>query len=141
MLLFILSESELRTALSHYFNTSHVTVYRVRLNIVKINSIFQYISCYCLSPVRFRAVALKTISIHLMLLFICKFHFLKTAGKWISIHLMLLFISTGLKSGNYQPIISIHLMLLFIMTLLIHLILSQNFNTSHVTVYPHKCQS
>ena len=32
-----------------YFNTSHVTVYRVREQFKKRFNIFQYISCYCLS--------------------------------------------------------------------------------------------
>ena len=79
--------------LSRYFNTSHVTVYRCTAYCSTIiMCVFQYISCYCLSPHSCSIYSLFVISIHLMLLFIpvnkrsCKCIYC------ISIHLMLLFI-------------------------------------------------
>ena len=101
--------------LIHYFNTSHVTVYRPTFcatsvvcsisihlmllfivdtgtNLVKKFK-FQYISCYCLSPFSFVP---------------------PTTFVLISIHLMLLFIYHSCPNQPLPCIISIHLMLLFI---------------------------
>ena len=98
----------------HNFNTSHVTVYRRKRNFRSAFVLFQYISCYCLSPLE---------------------QVLKNKHKRISIHLMLLFIDSKFIFNVRKNFISIHLMLLFILE---GLLTSQNwsdFNTSHVTVY------
>ena len=156
MLLFIINTSYSICVISD-FNTSHVTVYQ-----------------------NGSGLALRLISIHLMLLFILFWHCIVFSLPRISIHLMLLFIDdyiwTGNQSAGFQYIscyclsrrmatishihgISIHLMLLFIVGCFKHgrmLCLFQyiscyclselnllrspwfvNFNTSHVTVYPH----
>ena len=142
-----------------YFNTSHVTVYLTGVNQLQYHRLtFQYISCYCLSlqilsrftlSVRFQYISCYCLSRWLVL---CRFKSL------ISIHLMLLFICKGWENARgckiFQYIscyclsekvatlllrkqcISIHLMLLFIMLLFAYRCASgQNFNTSHVTVY------
>ena len=97
-----------------YFNTSHVTVYLIRLSTISLTSIFQYISCYCLS-------------------ILVLFH---SENEFISIHLMLLFIKQKHRTGRRKHGISIHLMLLFILSPM-PLLQSPalHFNTSHVTVY------
>ena len=96
-----------------YFNTSHVTVYLIRLSTISLTSIFQYISCYCLS-------------------ILVLFH---SENEFISIHLMLLFIKQKHRTGRRKHGISIHLMLLFISALASFVLLPRDFNTSHVTVY------
>ena len=117
------------------FNTSHVTVYRRTPQGLNHKTIFQYISCYCLSCVRWFCKTCKQISIHLMLLFITSLSITAYQLPFISIHLMLLFISVAdalaLGRDKFQYIscyclssstctsspslwISIHLMLLFI---------------------------
>ena len=75
---------------------------------------FQYISCYCLSISKSFYNCFLTISIHLMLLFICSGNCSSETAQAISIHLMLLFIGHNLSTAA---------------TL-------RDFNTSHVTVYP-----
>ena len=74
------------------FNTSHVTVYLVRTEPVATIALFQYISCYCLSmPLsfssssmpRFQYISCYCLSILTLLLLV---------QRTISIHLMLLFI-------------------------------------------------
>ena len=80
-------------------------------------SLFQYISCYCLSICRFKRLLNWSISIHLMLLFICLPAIVGKVTSFISIHLMLLFIR----------------MLYRLPSCLL------DFNTSHVTVYLHGC--
>ena len=52
------------------FNTSHVTVYHLAMQIRKERGWFQYISCYCLSFSASKFINDTLISIHLMLLFI-----------------------------------------------------------------------
>ena len=96
-----------------YFNTSHVTVYLFWWIHYRVQIIFQYISCYCLS--------LNTSSVLIPFL--------------ISIHLMLLFILLPVCSLLCMSRISIHLMLLFIEFGRFLNKLSDHFNTSHVTVY------
>ena len=120
-----------------YFNTSHVTVYpywkitSYYLSLISIHlmllfilaffhcfsapSLFQYISCYCLSKDKREPQQVQTdfntshvtvylkinnafskfhnISIHLMLLFIIMPESIWALHSWISIHLMLLFIA------------------------------------------------
>ena len=76
-----------------HFNTSHVTVYRIRNRIKFQIGVFQYISCYCLSsPSIPISTSLIHISIHLMLLFIQYIYSTSSSAGNISIHLMLLFI-------------------------------------------------
>ena len=53
-----------------YFNTSHVTVYRHGGLHNSVSTLFQYISCYCLSSRHTDSNTGRIISIHLMLLFI-----------------------------------------------------------------------
>ena len=52
------------------FNTSHVTVYQAMSEREFVVIKFQYISCYCLSGAAWYTDSDKSISIHLMLLFI-----------------------------------------------------------------------
>ena len=141
-----------------YFNTSHVTVYLFWWIHYRVQIIFQYISCYCLSLNTSSVLIPFLISIHLMLLFILLPVCSLLCISRISIHLMLLFICKGWENARgckiFQYIscyclsekvatlllrkqcISIHLMLLFIMLLFAYRCASgQNFNTSHVTVY------
>ena len=96
------------------FNTSHVTVYRIRTVWVwKHNGI----------------------SIHLMLLFITTSYLYITLQIIISIHLMLLFIGFALyESGNTMVFQYISC---YCLSLYQHswMCLHQDFNTSHVTVY------
>ena len=113
MLLFIGIEWLMGTRLFN-FNTSHVTVYLDETGENKTLELFQYISCYCLSRSRRLRPALKSISIHLMLLFINSGYIRSERLLCISIHLMLLFIGGGDSWYGYLKKISIHLMLLFI---------------------------
>ena len=69
MLLFIITFIGI-LPIDFHFNTSHVTVYPDRLFEQPTISLFQYISCYCLSFSSISITALICISIHLMLLFI-----------------------------------------------------------------------
>ena len=75
---------------------------------------FQYISCYSLSVLDENVAVWKSVSIHLMLLFIGQYKCNGCTKKNVSIHLMLLFIEqqTGISFTNSS--VSIHLMLLFI---------------------------
>ena len=77
------------------FNTSHVTLYRVIVNNSPSFCLFQYISCYSLSHVQGRRVPGRTVSIHLMLLFIILRRLFWQMIDCVSIHLMLLFISSS----------------------------------------------
>ena len=79
----------------NHFNTSHVTVYPSVAARFAFCASFQYISCYCLSRSRRLRPALKSISIHLMLLFINSGYIRSERLLCISIHLMLLFIGGG----------------------------------------------
>ena len=127
---------------------------------VDLKAWFQYISCYCLSvhKVLFlschhthfntsHVTVYHKIQLHLSIWFrnfntshvtVYQLHqTLHESLYFISIHLMLLFIDY--RKGEYLGlgIISIHLMLLFINRPLNTLLNSlENFNTSHVTVYP-----
>ena len=112
MLLFIAELNKTNREITD-FNTSHVTVYRFRNVGGVYGRKFQYISCYCLSWKNAIVGNSKSISIHLMLLFITLIPLSNLVGYCISIHLMLLFIYT---------------------TELFYVIV-RNFNTSHVTVY------
>ena len=118
------------------FNTSHVTLYpetppnccklcNVSIHLMllfitleeikqKYTELFQYISCYSLSPGGKNCRILLFVSIHLMLLFISKRKCLTRWWKIVSIHLMLLFISVPDSMPRADSIVSIHLMLLFI---------------------------
>ena len=62
--------TQLRKEQTKNFNTSHVTVYRRHTGNDHPVSEFQYISCYCLSVLKYRIRPVEKISIHLMLLFI-----------------------------------------------------------------------
>ena len=112
MLLFILIVMWLANRF-HYFNTSHVTVYRAGVRNVASVSIFQYISCYCLSIRSHIIINSIYISIHLMLLFIilsrCSPGFVYQF-QYISCYCL----------SNFSAIASITF---------------TDFNTSHVTVY------
>ena len=98
------------------FNTSHVTVYRGGTYASCEKTIFQYISCYCLSHVLLHRPDHPLISIHLMLLFIMAHNLTLFLSTPISIHLMLLFILHLTSFTHVFILISIHLMLLFIQT-------------------------
>ena len=65
---------------------------RSSLKWLSVRSLFQYISCYCLSHRCLIPQILCSISIHLMLLFIWEKSCESVAFSHISIHLMLLFI-------------------------------------------------
>ena len=116
MLLFIGIEWLMGTRLFN-FNTSHVTVYLDETGENKTLELFQYISCYCLSRSRRLRPALKSISIHLMLLFIeCR--------KWNA---------CGVFYFNTSHVTVYQFRLHTIRALTVH------FNTSHVTVYQPQC--
>ena len=70
MLLFIHGNVQQNLAQQRNFNTSHVTVYHIGISSPSPTSPFQYISCYCLSEHMLDGEERKSISIHLMLLFI-----------------------------------------------------------------------
>ena len=99
-------------------------------------SLFQYISCYCLSnPITRISVPEHYFNTSHVTVY-HQYH----AEAWrcisISIHLMLLFIA-GASPGKGTDIqISIHLMLLFIGIKMLPVRSKTYFNTSHVTVYP-----
>ena len=96
------------------FNTSHVTVYRIA-DVIRIRwTIFQYISCYCLSCISHNLFSFTYISIHLMLLFINAGQFFTPYSVWFQ------YISCYCLSSSFFFSLSTF----------------QNFNTSHVTVYP-----
>ena len=139
-----------------YFNTSHVTVYHLTHSKQYQLLLFQYISCYCLSCVRWFCKTCKQISIHLMLLFIhSDQNFLPVSDSFQYIscyclslrphvtvrpvlyfntsHVTVYQILTSFNSTFHH--ISIHLMLLFIMIAYKIDVLEAHFNTSHVTVY------
>ena len=118
-----------------YFKTSHVIVYQLitwlewtwiciskHLMLLFINyriyayiylTEFQNISCYCLSTESIQNRFRKTISKHLMLLFILEFWEICRTSLMISKHLMLLFIYMNFQQG----------------------VAKQYFKTSHVIVY------
>ena len=97
-----------------YFITSHVTVYLFWWIHYRVQIIFQYISCYCLSLNTSSVLIPFLISIHLMLLFILLPVCSLLCMSRISIHLMLLFIRVVQAKKAWYNYISIHLMLLFI---------------------------
>ena len=118
-----------------YFNTSHVTVYQNCKRCCEMRLIFQYISCYCLSVCSIITKQIFLISIHLMLLFIvfpCVNLIIFNTFQYISCYCL------SIPWSPFSPCnpISIHLMLLFIMTDSLFAANYENFNTSHVTVYP-----
>ena len=120
-----------------YFNTSHVTVYLIRLSTISLTSIFQYISCYCLSILVLFHSENEFISIHLMLLFIKQKHRTGRRKHGISIHLMLLFIDQyPTKFAFFFQFQYISCYCLSKMEQTARCILF-HFNTSHVTVYHH----
>ena len=77
-------------------------------------TIFQNISCYCLSTRLVILCKLPVISKHLMLLFIKSRWYYSCSNSIISKHLMLLFINITCGFSNCSTVISKHLMLLFI---------------------------
>ena len=101
-------------------------------NLVK----FQYISCYCLSKCLLNMQYVFRISIHLMLLFIITCACIVERTRKISIHLMLLFIQSGysqyIASNDFN---TSHVTVYQIKQCKL-LSSCVNFNTSHVTVYP-----
>ena len=120
-----------------YFNTSHVTVYLFWWIHYRVQIIFQYISCYCLSLNTSSVLIPFLISIHLMLLFIiepllrmCMYMYFNTShvtvyhypGFFCSALRKFQYISCYCLSIRitipfYSTKISIHLMLLFILVL------------------------
>ena len=94
MLRFIWRSPQSAFEAEHYFNTSHVKVYRGKSS---------------------DSASLIFISIHLMLRFIFLACFVQVLGGQISIHLMLRFIRSLRPQGNPDQRISIHLMLRFIL--------------------------
>ena len=75
---------------------------------------FQYISCYSLSERSQTGAYCACVSIHLMLLFIAHYILINYLKKFVSIHLMLLFIRNTPCCKRRDRSVSIHLMLLFI---------------------------
>ena len=99
---------------------------------------FQYISCYCLSgSVRIHR-SLMVISIHLMLLFIGDFVWHRTAAvefQYISCYCLSYFkISTAVMVAEFQYI-SCYCLSKMVCNICG---VDNNFNTSHVTVYPNR---
>ena len=82
------------------FNTSHVTVYRVRVLRASIRQTsFQYISCYCLSKIM-NPVSYKLYNFNTSHVTVYLFHSLSfRICSCISIHLMLLFIYPTVIKG------------------------------------------
>ena len=157
MLLFIPMKFPYASIKTH-FNTSHVTVYLHHFcNLSSYFLLFQYISCYCLShPTQTRALyncyfntshvtvypkpllsnlACKFISIHLMLLFICKekVQFLKRVGfQYISCYCLSKWIPISARLPEEFQYISCYCLSRIRMRFIQKL---NDFNTSHVTVY------
>ena len=96
-----------------YFNTSHVTVYLFWWIHYRVQIIFQYISCYCLS--------LNTSSVLIPFL--------------ISIHLMLLFIIEPLLRMCMYMYFNTSHVTVYLRNNMCSRIKNSDFNTSHVTVY------
>ena len=143
------------------FNTSHVTVYRKMARASKPATLFQYISCYCLSGRKGKGVLLVLTFQYISCYCLSYRHPLNHLRIYISIHLMLLFIKGGniicchLQGFQYiscyclsephdrikkSSNISIHLMLLFISRQITACFNKRHFNTSHVTVYRLKSE-
>ena len=98
---------------------------------------FQYISCYSLSQDSSFQRILRSVSIHLMLLFICIWQKITGYYYQVSIHLMLLFIT------DFRVIIDILIASFNISHVTLYQVISDfevfslvSFNTSHVTLYP-----
>ena len=102
-----------------YFNTSHVTVYQRAETQYLVTFVFQYISCYCLSP------SMSSVLIPFL----------------ISIHLMLLFISIGFTKQILNRHFNTSHVTVYRSQAKRHSDNNQYFNTSHVTVYRRKMQS
>ena len=96
------------------FNTSHVTVYLTHYQTGISITIFQYISCYCLSLLPFRLYDPVLLFQYISCYCLSNSSDSYDHGTDISIHLMLLFIVSGDNLVPRPTIISIHLMLLFI---------------------------
>ena len=79
-----------------YFKTSHVIVYHIDDVTAGLTTLFQNISCYCLSDLFLVCSTGEIISKHLMLLFIQAERSSQSYFGWISKHLMLLFISDAI---------------------------------------------
>ena len=137
-----------------YFNTSHVTVYRLTHHPLQIYFNTSHVTVYRRDSLNQKSSII--ISIHLMLLFIGSVEPQFVIDRYfntshvtvyqpqcyqhqslylISIHLMLLFILSSDRIHLCLPSISIHLMLLFIFMSILLSIKKEYFNTSHVTVY------
>ena len=109
-------EKHLRSTTRRYFNTSHVKVYRLLL--LLIQQVLQYFNTSHVKVYLAKSsdsASLIFISIHLMLRFIFLACFVQVLGGQISIHLMLRFIRSLRPQGNPDQRISIHLMLRFIL--------------------------
>ena len=131
-----------------YFNTSHVTVYLFWWIHYRVQIIFQYISCYCLSLNTSSVLIPFLISIHLMLLFMgfalyesgntMVFQYIscyclsqppicillcKSSFQYISCYCL----STHHLSIHNRNRISIHLMLLFINCYIVNCLLCSIF--------------
>ena len=115
MLLFICSPLLSFKNVCH-FNTSHVTVYHNQAVMNKLNGLFQYISCYCLS-------------LRIMTVMYINTDF-NTSHVTVYQHRS--------RRRKHNIAISIHLMLLFIVFRRLCRSCKNNFNTSHVTVYHYK---
>ena len=140
------------------FNTSHVTVYHIRSIVCttlyhisihlmllfipkekqdnRIEQIFQYISCYCLSDRSESATVSSTdISIHLMLLFITANIIQIYIICQISIHLMLLFIQKEKRQWRTWIYFNTSHVTVYQQISVFDSSGVTHFNTSHVTVY------
>ena len=97
-------------------------------------TLFQYISCYCLSIWTQQRHLLLHISIHLMLLFIQAPIVMHCLSKNFNTSHVTVYHSVAVEP-LLNTKISIHLMLLFIDVVYQSSVISPHFNTSHVTVY------
>ena len=118
-----------------YFNTSHVTVYLTHYQTGISITIFQYISCYCLSLLPFRlydpVLLFQYISCYCLSSPGFNVGLSYSRFQYISCYCLSL-IGVHFQRGHR---ISIHLMLLFIISGFIIPRVKCHFNTSHVTVY------
>ena len=116
MLRFIWRSPQSAFEAEHYFNTSHVKVYRPEKHLRSTTRRYfntSHVKVYLAKSSD--SASLIFISIHLMLRFIFLACFVQVLGGQISIHLMLRFIRSLRPQGNPDQRISIHLMLRFIL--------------------------
>ena len=119
----------------HCFNTSHVTLYQEFDEDDIICALFQYISCYSLSPAWLYFVKFEGSfnTSHVTLYLAAPLATIKYC--LVSIHLMLLFILYGY--GRMEATTEFQYISCYSLSLAVHTVLQTKprFNTSHVTLY------